>query len=373
MYCKAPFAGITIDPSGQVTLCCNTTNRKYFQSNINQIKSLKDIFYGEKYEDLRKTMLTEGFEKIPQCEVCINAVKGKYQAEYYLYNTRIKDVNPLKLRYLELTASNICNQTCVTCGSYFSSKWLKLEQKMNLGIGGHNPPFILSKESVDKIIEVLDDLEVLQLKGGEPTADKNNLKILKKLVEINPNCRVIIISNFQEISEEWWEVLSFLNNLEMSSSLDGIDKTYDWIRGGDFNRTYENMLRFKEIQSSPLRINPCISLYNLFHLNELNEKIQKDFTHIYFGNVVISPKYLSPHLLQERLIPILESYYGVDLREKYYITPGLLNAPSNFMELSNGITKEDLYKRFEYISNTMNKVRGSDIFELHPQLRDIFK
>jgi hypothetical protein len=371
MFCKAPFAGITIDPSGWVTLCCNTTNRKYFQANINTIDSLKDIFFGEKFNDLRKTMSEEGFGRIPQCEVCINAVKGKYTAEYQNYNSRINEFRPVKLRYLELTASNICNQTCVTCSSYFSSKWLKLEQKMNLGIGGHNPPFILSKDSVDKIIEVLDDLEVLQIKGGEPTADKNNLKILRKLAEINPNCRVIIISNFQEISNEWWEVLSSLNNLEMSSSLDGIGETYDWIRGGDFNKTYDNMLKFKEMHSSDLRINPCVSLYNLFHLHELNENIQKDFTHIFFGNVVISPKHLSPHILQEKLLPMLESYYGKDYEKKYFITPGLLNMPSTF--LPENVSISDLYGKFKYHTESMNKVRGVNIFELQPQLLDIFK
>ena len=371
MFCKAPFAGVTIDPSGLITLCCNTNDRKYFAANINDVKSLKDVFFGKKFEELRNTMASEGFGRIPQCEVCINAVKGKYRAEYQNYNDRIGDIRPLKFRYLELTTSNVCNQTCVTCGSYFSSKWLKLEQKMGLGIGGHNPPFILSKDSVHKIIEILPDLEVLQIKGGEPTADKNNLKILRRLAEINPNCHVIIISNFQEISNEWWDVISSLKNLEMSSSLDGIGKTYDWIRGGDFNKTYENMLKFKEIHPSDLRINPCVSLYNLFHLHELNEKIQKDFTHIHFGNVVISPKHLSPHLLQTTLLQILETYYGTNYRNKYFITPGLLNMPETF--LSENISIEELYKKFDYHTKAMNKARGFDIFDLQPQLRDIFK
>lgn len=374
MFCKAPFSGVTIDPAGWVTLCCNTNDRHYFKANINEIDSIKDVFYSEQYEEIRKTISTKGFESVPQCQVCTNALKGGYRAEYMSYDSRIKSVNPLKLRYLEFTASNICNQTCVTCGSYFSSKWLKLEQKYDLGLGGHNPPFFLSKDSVHKILEILDDLEILQIKGGEPTADKNNLKILRKLAEVNPDCRVIIISNFSEISKEWWEVLPSFKNLEMSASIDGVDKVYEWIRGASWEKTWDNMLKFKETIKLPLNINPCISLYNLFHLDVLSERLHQEFTNINFSNVVINPDHLTPHLLRDRLIPMLEDFYGLDFREKIYAQPSLYTPPPNFyFYINEEYPIEILYRRFEHTTKTMNKVREFDIFDHQPQLRDIFK
>ena len=104
-----------------------------------------------------------------------------------------------------MTTSNICNQTCVMCNSYFSTKWKKLEHHfIKAGFKEErypHPTMAYSKESTDKILKVLPNLKILQIKGGEPFADKNNLKILTKLAEVNPNCKVILVSNFQKYTK----------------------------------------------------------------------------------------------------------------------------------------------------------------------------
>ena len=38
-------------------------------------------------------------------------------------NKKFSIKNPIKLTYLEMTTSNVCNQTCVMCDSFFSTKW----------------------------------------------------------------------------------------------------------------------------------------------------------------------------------------------------------------------------------------------------------
>ena len=206
MLCEAPFLGITIDPAGNINMCCNTMDRQQFDTKITDIDDLEKFFKGKQYERLRKKMANLGMERIKNCEVCWIVNQGR-EAEVTNYHRRAKDIaqggiprlsapnphksfkieDPVELQYLEMTTSNVCNQTCVMCDSFFSTKWKKIEHNFKRTV---HPTFSMSDESVDKILKVLPKLKILQIKGGEPFADKNNLKILTKLALVNPDLRV---------------------------------------------------------------------------------------------------------------------------------------------------------------------------------------
>ena len=48
--------------------------------------------------------------------------------------------------------------------------------------------------------------ERICIKGCEPFADIRNLRILKKLFEVNPDCIVNIVSNCQTITKEAMDI-----------------------------------------------------------------------------------------------------------------------------------------------------------------------
>lgn len=360
MLCEAPYLGITIDQQGNINMCCNTMDREQFGVKISDVDNLEKFFLGKQYNRLRKQMSTVGMEGIKNCEVCWIVNQG-LEAEITNYHRRARQIQPraLKLQYLEMTTSNICNQTCVMCDSFFSTKWRKIEHHFNRGV---NPTFAMSEKSVDKILDILPSLKILQIKGGEPFADKNNLKILTRLVEVNPDCRVILVSNFHHIPDEWWPVLMALKNLQVGASIDGTEETYDWIRGGSFSQTVDNIQEFNRLVNCPggFSVNMCISIYNLYNIKATQEYF-KDYTcNVY--NVVQSPMHLSPSIVsKDKLQKIIEDEYGDD---KTNVSPNLLNI--------NYVIDKDLVDKFYNHTKTMNMIRGFDIYDIEPRLRTIF-
>ena len=386
-FCEAPFIGITIDPYGDINMCCNTLDRKQFaKAHITEVDDLEEFFKGKEYERLRKQMTAVGPEGIKNCEICWIAKQGG-EAEIKNYWRRAEEVlfkpgKPLQLHFLEMTTSNICNQTCVMCNSYFSTKWKKLEHHfIKAGFEEEraaHPTMAYSEESTDKILKVLPDLKILQIKGGEPFADKNNLKILTKLAEVNPNCKVILVSNFQNIPKEWWPVLEELNNLQVGASVDGIEDTYNWIRGGDFDKVIQNIEEFnnKIHCLSGFSINMCISIYNLFNLratqdyfkkfeNKLFGELPQELIGVNFYNVVTRPEYLSPAIVPEsNLLKCIHSQYTYS-EQKTMVA-------NNLIRIKQDPDSKALREKFKTHTNVMNNIRGFDIYDIEPRLKTIF-
>lgn len=380
-FCLAPYLGMTIDPKGWINLCCNVTDREHFGVTISQIDDLTDFFVSSQYKKVRDQVKNVGIENIDGdiCRVCRLAREGGYRAEIDTYDlkTRRKYFEPVptKIRYLEVTTSNTCNQTCVMCSSYFSTKWKSLESSfhnmdLDLDRGEGTDTFMMSEDDINKIMKILPDLKMLQIKGGEPFADKRNLRIARELAKVNPDCELTITSNFQKVSDEWFEVLSQLNNVCAGASIDGIGQTFNWIRGGDFDEVENNLLRFKnEVKPKALNVNSCISVYNIFQMKEMWERY-KGFNYNNY-NVVTDPVYLKPGLFKkEQLWGIIHDQFGT--LDHPAISPNLKNC-SIILEEEGEEKYKFRKKQFSWWTSRMNEVRGFDIFDLHPQLCDIFK
>jgi len=362
MLCHAPFLGITVDPSGLLTLCCATSDREYFKTHIDDVDDLQEFFLGDKYTHVRNIMKSEGIKKLPQCLHCWKAIDG-YWTEINNYNEKqIHDT--LQVSYLELTTSNTCNQTCVTCSSYFSSKWRKIESKFDRQI---HPSFQLSDSAIDKVIKVLPGLKYLQIKGGEPFADKNNLKILKALSKVNPKCEVIITSNFQRISDEWYEVLKLLPNIKAGASIYGIDKTYDWIRGGSFEDTIQNLENFYKKTGNKVVINVCVSLYNIFLLSDILDYFKnKEYVSVTIFNNILN--YPNEQSIQSLDPLTLKKIAFSELPFWHNDFENIRKVESFPEDIRLGLTNK-------FISHTeiMNSIRGFNIFDIQPKLANIYK
>ena len=95
---------------------------------------------------------------------------------------------------------------------------------------------------------VLPGLKELQLKGGEPLMDIRNVQILDALSKVNPECNVIICTNGQNISRSFLDVIKKNpKQYQIGVSIDGINEIYNWIRGGEWNKTIITMQKIYEI------------------------------------------------------------------------------------------------------------------------------
>jgi len=82
MNCLVPETGLTIDPIGEIVLCCAGDN-----VSIGHIKDIDDIthfFNSDVYNKLRKDFKEEKFPK--QCSVCTVHHEAGRIARFHAYN-----------------------------------------------------------------------------------------------------------------------------------------------------------------------------------------------------------------------------------------------------------------------------------------------
>jgi len=388
--CKAPFSGLTVNPTGSITLCCVTSHIPI--GHISKIESLQQFYNSDVMENIRSLHENKSIDQ----SICAGCYKqyaagqhnmmsifnkswdwSKHNFDKDWYDRKANKDRPL--RFLEYTCSNICNQTCASCNSWFSSKWREHELEFTTEQQDQfdktpKPILRLSDKDVDKIIDVLPHLDFITMKGGEPWADKNNIKILKHLLDVNPSCAVNIVSNMQSISESTWKMLENVDhsvtNLSIYASIDGVGKEYDWIRGGNFNQTVENLERWYDVTKKKIWIQPFVSIFNFFSLDKISDYfLSKPYIHgISMSNIGQYPSYIKAQHLPKYILFQKQEYYRTKFRKynnyNFFYRPILTDLDINSTNL------EELKKTFEWIE-VVNRMRGFDLLDHVPELKSI--
>lgn len=401
MKCMVPETGITINPIGEMVLCCAGDNVAV--SHIKDIDNLSDFFNGPIYDKLRKDFKEQNFPE--QCDVCWRHYDAGRIARFDTYNkfsfpTYKEDIaSPIiPIRYLEITTSNICNQMCVTCSGKYSSKWAPYEQMaVDYGLDWrnenhkfHTETYKMTTADVDKVLEIVPGLQHLTIKGGEPFADQNNIKILRKLADTNPSCRVEICTNMQLVTNTVIELLHRLDEVHLQASIDGIGELYNWIRGGNFEKTVNNINRYHNYGGRVCSVVSTVSVYNWMHLPELID-FWKDIPgvqRINMANMVTFPKYCSPLYLHDHHIQEgLDKFYNYlnsdpwvfNEQHQAYIQPNLVaHGLGNMNSCKPGLFVDEkpkwqdrMVKWIDYCH--VARENNEDIWELAPYLQEYRK
>lgn len=388
--CKAPFSGLTVNPTGSITLCCSTAHIPL--GHISKVDSLKKFYNSDVIEKIRSLHENKAIDK----SICASCYKqyadgqhnvmsifnkffdwSKHNFDKDWYDRKAGKDRPL--RFLEYTCSNICNQTCASCNSWFSSKWREHELEFTTEQQHKfdkipKPILRLTERDVDKIVDVLPDLDFITMKGGEPWADKNNVKILQQLLEVNPSCSVNIVSNMQSIPESTWKMLGDVDhsvtNIGIYASIDGVGREYDWIRGGNFNQTVENLERWYDVTKKKVRIQPFVSLFNFFSLDKITDYfLPKPYIEgITISNIGNYPSYIKAQHLPKYMLFEKQEYYRTKFAS--YNQGSLFYSPILTDIDLNSTNMEELKKSFEWIE-VVNKMRGFDLLDHVPELKNI--
>lgn len=395
MKCMVPETGITINPIGEMVLCCAGDNTAL--AHIKDVDNLTEFFNGGLYTKLRKDFKEQNFPE--QCSVCTFHWSAGRLARFNSYNrfdfpNYEEDVKaPLRpIRFLEITTSNICNQMCVTCSGKYSSKWAPYEQMAiesglpwrNENHKFHTEMYKMTDADVQKVLDIVPHLQHLTIKGGEPFADPNNIKILEKLAETNPKCRVEICTNFQLVTNTVIELLHKIDEVHIQASIDGVYEMYDWIRGGNFKRTINNINRYHNYGGRQVIVVSTISVYNWMNIPELIDFFidVEGVPRISMANLVTFPKYCSPNYLYPRhvdqgiknLFAYLESKFE-QVNDYYWRHPKLdVSNTNNVLSVNPVMDKETIKMRkrmIEWINFCLvARENNEDIYELAPYLKE---
>ena len=341
--CYWPWVGLTIDPNGYITLCCNSHERTYLKTHIDDIDNILEFFLSETMSDVRGIFRDNKWHTLNACSNCKHGIgldTLKFSREYSPYN----------FSYLELNMSNICNQMCVTCTSYFSSKWQpyeKLFDRPEIDI------FTLSDKNLEALEPCFLMLETLQIKGGEPLADSRNIKIIEKLFDINDKCKVILCSNLQNLSKKWLDLISKNpDRFNFTVSIDGLGDKFNWIRGGDFDKVISNVETIYNITQKPIDVNTVVSIYNV-----------KDIESIF--NFVLDNKYLNDNKPEQLIIPYWPSWSSCkNLLTQEQWNGYVKNFNCDFLNSIECNRDEEQIKLCYKYTERMNEIRGFDYGEL---------
>jgi MoaA/NifB/PqqE/SkfB family radical SAM enzyme len=284
-FCVLPFYSVEIKHNKTENIYCCRLPKK---TNI---------------DDVRQSILTR--QRSSSCSTCWKLEDQGLNSERQLHNSAFdfyldRDLEKIEQdavdglyssQIIKLSTSNLCNGTCVTCGSADSSAWASLENKKI----NYNK---ISQSEIEKIN--WKDIKQLSFIGGEPLLEKLNFEILTQLIQLkNTECFISIVTNGScELTSTQFEILSKFKNVSICLSIDGIGPVFEYMRFPlKWNVLLENIEKFKTI-SKHLSVSYTLSNVNIMYYQETVDWFNSQDLQFYH-NLVTFPAYYNINSLPE--------------------------------------------------------------------------
>ena len=324
--CPYVFSGPTINPDGRLLACCHAADNRDSMGHISDVENLNDWYNTGLLKNQREIMHSGMWTPIP-CASCVSRKNLKRTPYAHMDaislpfdGQNLEQAKSVRktIRYLEYTPSNLCNQTCVTCGGVFSSLWWSIDKiameqdKLQFRYEKNNARtrqlnestqgvYKLEEKDWEKIEQcVFEGVWKLYMKGGEPFADERNIEFIEKISKNEfPELRQLQLStNMARMTPRIIRLLEDIQNntscgIGMSISIDGIGKQYEWIRSTSWDRLIENI---RKVPLDHMSTSITMSPYNFFNIPEivhtLHNELPKKPSRV-GGRPVHNPVYLN--------------------------------------------------------------------------------
>ena len=257
MDCGAFDSGLTIHPDGKVSPCC--------QFDVKYFKDLQNIDLLDPWKDLRDGK---------GCNAC-NHNGPVYKDTFDKFKHKV-----YKVRHLDVRNNNLCNLECTICCSYYSSKWAQ-----RLG----EDKFVSTEFDID-----LKDVQHIYFAGGEPLINPTHWKVLDKIenpqnVSLQYNSNLGVVKNI----DKYWPRFK---KVSVDASMDSVGQLGEYLRyGTKWDKWVQNIEYASKF--ADLKLNPTISVLNIFHLKEIEEWSSYPIHY----NVLTDPQHLCVSVLPKQL------------------------------------------------------------------------
>ncbi len=274
--CHAPFSNMYFNVHGDCAPCWLT----FIDPDSYKEKSIRDIWFGEKYQTLRQKL--RDYDLTFRCSVCL---KNLQVGNYTSVLARAYDVNPVREypTMMELEIANTCNLECVMCIGELSSAIRKNREKLPPIRSPYDDKF------VDQLEEFIPHLKELRFNGGEPFLINSVFKIFEKVERLNPGLKIVIATNGTVVNYKVKEWLNKLN-IHINFSLDSLTpEIYEAIRvNAHFDRVMDHFHFFREYtrangRTMCLMVNPMRN--NWHEMPEFIRFVNKHDINIWFNTI----------------------------------------------------------------------------------------
>lgn len=249
---------------------------------------------------------------------------------------------------IKLYTSNLCNSTCVTCCEEASSSWAALKDRSSKVIKIHN----------DQLNQIdYKNVTILSFVGGEPLYEKENFRVLEKLLSVNnTKCSISFVTNGSVgLTKNQIDILSKFSNLNFCISVDGIGPVFEYLRFPlKWDTILSNLNIFKSLTDN-ISFSYTISNLNVLYFQEtINWFNENNYRYNY--NLVSYPLHFKPNALPDDV--------KQDIIKKFPETMSLLSLNSVDSVYVNRLLDEIKYQ---------DKLKNISITNYLPELCQLLK
>ena len=420
VFCVLPFKHILLQPAGTTTACCMSAdiikNTDGTDLQWDSIDFDKELWQNEFYQELRTNMI-KGI-KSNTCRNCYEMEKtgsSSYrngQNQRFLNNlygtpfreprTEIESINVITGNNhghptdWDVRFSRLCNLKCRMCSSMESSQIYKegKEHPHLQKFKGHaelaHDVYDFGEKDPSYVIKTLPHVDRLKILGGEPTLDPQVQEVLDEAIRIGKNDIYLdITSNLTNVTDRWLESLGRFKDVQLQFSIDGYDKTNEYIRSpSKWVQVEENIRRYLNFEAETdtnwmLSFHQTVSIYNIFDFWKVHKWIESLRTEDKFERLEAAFPYHTyvlhtPPELDARILPleyrpkILENFnkYRSNINSNL-ATIGVKSVIDLLENYSQPDNPDKLLKLCKERSNAVDKVRGQYIKDYIPQVANV--
>jgi MoaA/NifB/PqqE/SkfB family radical SAM enzyme len=276
LLCLASRYNLLIDSSDEIKICCNNQtvigNLNNPLDNVAESAVLKQI-----QQSLDQNRWPDSCQR---CMIEENSGTRSYRIDYNSLYPEFEHETQNKIKTLHFQNDNTCNLMCVYCGPKFSSKW-----------AAENKTFTIKKSNIPVSDNVIKNLTMVTFAGGEPSLIKPYAELAKRIINLNPSCRIIVNTNLTHFHDsDLFRLLEKHQNTILVVSFETTESRFQYIRFRADWKTFEDNFkqavnRFSTVQTSmilfPLSISGICDAIDFAKIYLTEDNI---FINDYFGN-----------------------------------------------------------------------------------------
>jgi organic radical activating enzyme len=350
-FCLAKWKQVTIDLVHGTNHSCHHPIRHIIP--LDQLENNPSVLHNTPYKKEQRKMMLEG-TRPAECQYCwkIEDHVDKFASDRFVKSTDpwayphletvkkssyLDDFNP---SYLEVMFDNFCNFSCAYCTADISTSIAKEMSQFGVYRVGHkahrdfdpdwsprNTPE--NREKLRKAFwswfpNLLSDLDVLRVTGGEPFLSADTLKLLNFLSEQEEktNLQLAINSNLgfshKHLNNYLDQIDELLINQKIGSfefyvSIDTFGEQAEYLRKGlDYNEFIKNLeLSLKRLGGQRVVLMVAYNVLSIPKFDLLLKEViglKKQYPNLVFDiSYVKNPDYLRAHIIESSWYPKMES------------------------------------------------------------------
>lgn len=387
--CVLPWMHLASHPNGGVSLCCRSNHNNAISwakkddsesLALFDNSSLNEIINSKKFIEVRQAMI-DGKRPV-ECEGCWrdedSGIESKRQYENKRWAHIIDQLEKTayihrpNYRYIELRLGNVCNNACLTCNSYSSSKWYPDEKKIAKDLSWfklrplENFKWFENPDFYDALTNYSEGVEEIYINGGEPTLIKAHYRYLQNLINNGTAQKVHLVYslNMMDIPDNLVELWKSFKKVTVNASIDDLYERNYYIRyPTQWDETITSIEKLNKVENVYWHVTQTVSVLNIDNLHNFTNWLKTTYGKIPHHNYVLYPEYLSLAVLPDSYKEYLKSFYSDKLEE---------NQRNELYAKLTIAYNPSLNKQAQQFITAVDKARNLNYTTYLPHLRDIF-